>query len=110
VILPGAAYTEKDGTYVNTEGRMQRGQRAVYPPGEAREDWKILRACSRQRRQAAAVRLRSRQLRARLECRRGVPSPARTCLPRRLRRRLGPGRVASCCRRRAVRRRRCANY
>jgi NADH-quinone oxidoreductase subunit G len=46
VILPGAAYTEKDGTYVNTEGRVQQGQLAVYPPGEAREDWKILRAFS----------------------------------------------------------------
>jgi len=44
VILPGAAYTEKNGTYVNTEGRVQRGQLAVYPPGEAREDWKIIRA------------------------------------------------------------------
>ncbi|HWA79790.1 MAG TPA: NADH-quinone oxidoreductase subunit NuoG [Acetobacteraceae bacterium] len=46
VILPGAAYTEKDATYVNTEGRVQRGWLAVYPPGEAREDWKILRAMS----------------------------------------------------------------
>ena len=46
VILPGAAYTEKSGTYVNTEGRVQRGLRAVYPPGEAREDWTILRAFS----------------------------------------------------------------
>ncbi len=46
VILPGAAYTEKPGTYVNTEGRVQRGLLAVYPPGEAREDWKILRAFS----------------------------------------------------------------
>jgi NADH-quinone oxidoreductase subunit G len=46
VILPGAAYTEKDGTYVNTEGRVQHGFRALYPPGEAREDWKILRAMS----------------------------------------------------------------
>ena len=46
VILPGAAYTEKDGTYVNTEGRVQRGQLAVFPPGEAREDWKIIRAFS----------------------------------------------------------------
>ena len=45
-ILPGAAYTEKDGTWVNTEGRAQRGFRAVHPPGEAREDWKILRAAS----------------------------------------------------------------
>jgi NADH-quinone oxidoreductase subunit G len=46
VILPGAAYTEKPGTYVNTEGRVQLGQRASYPPGEAREDWAILRALS----------------------------------------------------------------
>jgi NADH-quinone oxidoreductase subunit G len=46
VILPGAAYTEKPGTYVNTEGRMQRGAMAVYPPGEAREDWRIIRAFS----------------------------------------------------------------
>jgi len=46
VILPGAAYTEKSGTYVNTEGRVQRGFQAVYPPGEAREDWTILRAFS----------------------------------------------------------------
>ena len=46
VILPGAAYTEKDGTYVNTEGRVQRGEFAVFPPGEAREDWRILRAFS----------------------------------------------------------------
>ena len=46
VVLPGAAYTEKAGTYVNTEGRVQRGALAVYPPGEAREDWRILRAFS----------------------------------------------------------------
>jgi NADH-quinone oxidoreductase subunit G len=46
VILPGAAYTEKDGLYVNTEGRVQRGERAVFPKGEAREDWAILRALS----------------------------------------------------------------
>ncbi len=46
VILPGAAYTEKGGTYVNTEGRMQRGFLATQPPGEAREDWAILRAFS----------------------------------------------------------------
>jgi NADH-quinone oxidoreductase subunit G len=46
VILPGAAYTEKPGTYVNTEGRVQRGDRAVFPPGDAREDWAILRALS----------------------------------------------------------------
>ncbi|MBU6497546.1 MAG: NADH-quinone oxidoreductase subunit NuoG [Rhodospirillales bacterium] len=44
VILPGAAYTEKQGTYVNTEGRVQRGALAVYPPGDAREDWTIIRA------------------------------------------------------------------
>ncbi len=46
VILPGAAYTEKNGTWVNTEGRVQRGYMAVFPPGEAKEDWKILRAFS----------------------------------------------------------------
>ncbi|MFA5123237.1 NADH-quinone oxidoreductase subunit NuoG [Zavarzinia sp.] len=46
VILPGAAYTEKSGTYVNTEGRVQRTKRAVFPPGDAREDWAILRAFS----------------------------------------------------------------
>ena len=46
VILPGAAYTEKDGTYVNTEGRVQRAVRANFPPGEAREDWAIVRALS----------------------------------------------------------------
>jgi NADH-quinone oxidoreductase subunit G len=46
VILPGAAYTEKPGLYVNTEGRVQRGERAVFPKGEAREDWTILRALS----------------------------------------------------------------
>jgi NADH-quinone oxidoreductase subunit G len=44
VILPGAAYTEKNATYVNTEGRAQLGRMAVFPPGEAREDWKIVRA------------------------------------------------------------------
>jgi len=46
VILPGGAYTEKPGTYVNTEGRVQRAFVAVQPPGEAREDWAILRAFS----------------------------------------------------------------
>ncbi|MBN9554208.1 MAG: NADH-quinone oxidoreductase subunit G, partial [Alphaproteobacteria bacterium] len=46
VILPGAAYTEKDGIYVNFEGRVQRAERAVFPPGEAKEDWTILRALS----------------------------------------------------------------
>ena len=46
VILPGAAYTEKSGIYVNTEGRVQMANRAAFPPGEAREDWAILRALS----------------------------------------------------------------
>ncbi len=46
VILPGAAYTEKNGLYANTEGRVQRGERAVFPKGEAKEDWSILRALS----------------------------------------------------------------
>src|ERR1700730_861372 len=46
VILPGAAYTEKSATYVNTEGRVQMTARASFPPGEAREDWAILRALS----------------------------------------------------------------
>jgi NADH-quinone oxidoreductase subunit G len=44
VVLPSAAYTEKDATYVNTEGRVQRARRAVFPPGEAREDWAVVRA------------------------------------------------------------------
>jgi NADH-quinone oxidoreductase subunit G len=46
VILPGAAYTEKSAIYVNTEGRVQIGGRASFPPGEAREDWAIIRALS----------------------------------------------------------------
>ena len=46
VVLPGAAYTEKNATYVNTEGRVQLGRLAVNPPGDAREDWAILRALS----------------------------------------------------------------
>jgi NADH-quinone oxidoreductase subunit G len=46
VILPGAAYTEKSGTYVNTEGRVQMTDRATFPLGDAREDWAILRALS----------------------------------------------------------------
>ena len=44
MILPGAAYTEKSGTYVNTEGRVQFAEQAVFAPGDAREDWTILRA------------------------------------------------------------------
>ncbi len=46
VILPGAAYTEKSALYVNTEGRVQFAERANFPPGDAREDWAILRALS----------------------------------------------------------------
>jgi NADH-quinone oxidoreductase subunit G len=46
VILPGAAYTEKNGTWVNSEGRVQRGFAATHPPGDAKEDWRILRALS----------------------------------------------------------------
>jgi NADH-quinone oxidoreductase subunit G len=46
VILPGAAYTEKSGTFVNTEGRVQLANRAAFAPGDAREDWAILRALS----------------------------------------------------------------
>ena len=44
IILPAASYAEKDGTYVNTEGRVQYAEKAVYAPGDAREDWTILRA------------------------------------------------------------------
>jgi len=46
LVLLGAAYSEKHGTYVNTEGRVQRGEKATFPPGEAREDWTIFRAVS----------------------------------------------------------------
>jgi NADH-quinone oxidoreductase subunit G len=46
VVFPGAAYTEKSATYVNTEGRAQQTVRAVFPPGEAKEDWTIIRALS----------------------------------------------------------------
>src|SRR6202008_459699 len=46
VILPGAAYTEKSGIYVNTAGRVQMAGRAAFPPGEARDDWAILRGLS----------------------------------------------------------------
>jgi NADH-quinone oxidoreductase subunit G len=46
VILPGAAYPEKSGIYVNTEGRVQMAARAAFPPGDAREDWAIMRALS----------------------------------------------------------------
>lgn len=43
VVLPGAAYTEKDAIYINFEGRAQEGRRAIFPPGMAREDWQIIR-------------------------------------------------------------------
>ncbi len=46
VVLPGAAYTEKHGTWVNLEGRPQAGKLCAFPPGEAKEDWRILRALS----------------------------------------------------------------
>jgi NADH-quinone oxidoreductase subunit G len=46
VVLPGAAYPEKSGLYVNTEGRVQMLRRAAFPPGDAREDWAIIRALS----------------------------------------------------------------
>ncbi len=46
VILPGAAYTEKNATFVNLEGRVQTTNRAGFPPGDAREDWAVLRALS----------------------------------------------------------------
>ncbi|MDQ3144590.1 MAG: NADH-quinone oxidoreductase subunit NuoG [Pseudomonadota bacterium] len=46
LVLPGASYAEKHGTYVNIEGRAQRGERATFPPGDAREDWTIFRALS----------------------------------------------------------------
>src|SRR5690606_27409270 len=46
VIMPAATYTEKSGTYVNTEGRVQIANRAIFPPGEAKEDWAIFRALS----------------------------------------------------------------
>jgi NADH-quinone oxidoreductase subunit G len=46
LVLPGAAYSEKHGTYVSTEGRVQRGEKGAFPPGDAREDWTIFRAVS----------------------------------------------------------------
>jgi len=46
LVLPGACYTEKNATYVNTEGRAQQTRQAATPPGLAREDWKIIRALS----------------------------------------------------------------
>lgn len=52
IILPGAAYTEKNATYVNTEGRSQHTKVAVTPPGMAREDWRVIRAVSEVRRKS----------------------------------------------------------
>ena len=46
LVLPGATYAEKHGTYVNIEGRIQRSERAAFAPGDAREDWTIFRALS----------------------------------------------------------------
>ena len=46
VILPSAAYTEESGIFVNTEGRVQMAERAGFPPGQAKENWAILRALS----------------------------------------------------------------
>jgi len=45
-VLPGSAFTEKNAIYVNTEGRPQQARQALFPPGEAKEDWKVLRALS----------------------------------------------------------------
>ena len=98
VILPGAAYTEKSGTYVNTEGRVQRGFKAVYPPGEAREDWTILRAFSAVHRQDPAVRHDRRPARAAGAGQSGV-RPRRLPAALRLLRPDRPGRRSRpCCR------------
>ena len=86
VILPGAAYTEKTGIYVNTEGRPQFAERAVFPPGDAREDWSILRALSDPLGARAAVRLAHPVARG---------ARRRPSLPRALRRRRAGGRRAS---------------
>ena len=56
LVLPGAAYSEKHGTFVNIEGRVQRSERATFPPGDAREDWTHLPRAVRPDRQPAAVR------------------------------------------------------
>mgnify|MGYP003694686451 CR=1 FL=1 len=60
VILPGAAYPEKSVTYVNTEGRAQMASRAAFPPGDAREDWAILRALSEHARTKTSIRFARR--------------------------------------------------
>jgi len=46
IILPGAAYTEKNGLFINLEGSLQRAYKASYPPGDAREDWAIIKELS----------------------------------------------------------------
>ena len=92
VILPGAAYTEKTGIYVNTEGRPQFADRAVFPPGDAREDWSILRALSDPLGVQAALRLAdaiARDARRRLSASRAL----------RRDRAGGPGRARRPCRR-----------
>lgn len=48
VILPGAAYSEKNGLYVNTEGRVQQGVRSLFPVGEAKEDWRVIKALGKE--------------------------------------------------------------
>ena len=60
IVLPGAAYTEKNATYVNTEGRAQQTRQGITPPGNAREDWHIIRALS----QLCGVKLPYDDLRA----------------------------------------------
>ena len=65
VILPAAAYTEKHGLYINTEGRVQMGEPAIAPPGDAREDWTIFRALSEEIAQALPFDSRG-ELRAKL--------------------------------------------
>ena len=46
VILPGTTYTEQDGYYINLEGKIQKAYKASYPPGDAKEDWKIINELS----------------------------------------------------------------
>ena len=60
VVLPGSAYTEKSATYVNVEGRAQMASRAAFPPGDAKEDWAIVRALSAHVGPHAALRQPSR--------------------------------------------------
>ena len=74
VVLPGAAYPEKSGIYVNTEGRVQMATRASFPPGDAREDWAILRALSDVLGKQAALRL------ARGACARRCSRRIRICM------------------------------